>query len=382
MIAITQAASNNILVTPDQNWSDLLKQLLDKRSLTVSQSADLMQGWLTEAIPPVLTGAILAAIQAKGVSTEELVGMAGVLQSQSIGGKGDKETILSPHPPHSRTDAITCVSTPLIDTCGTGGDGASTFNISTAVAFVAAAAGVKVAKHGNRSASSKTGSADVLEALGINLNASPEKVESAVDVVGMTFLFAPGWHPALKAVAALRKTLKVRTIFNLLGPLVNPMRPTGQIIGVSDPLLLETIAQALSQLGCRRAIALHGREKLDEAGLADITYLAVLEEQKVRSITLNPLELGLSHAPTEALCGGDVEENAEILKAVLQGKGTQAQQDVVALNTALALQVGEVFDSNSTDILENCVQGIALAKEVLQSGAAWTKLEHLAEFLR
>ena len=364
MIAVTQAPSNNIPATPDQNWSDLLKQLLDKRSLSISQSADLMQGWLTEAIPPVLTGAILAAIQAKGVSTEELVGMAGVLQSQS-----------------SRAGAVTSHLHPLIDTCGTGGDGASTFNISTAVAFVAAAAGVKVAKHGNRSASSKTGSADVLEALGINLNANPEKVESAVDAVGMTFLFAPGWHPALKAVAALRKTLKVRTIFNLLGPLVNPMRPTGQIIGVSDPLLLETIAQALSQLGCRRAIALHGREKLDEAGLADITYLAVLEEQKVRSIILNPLELGLSHAPTEALCGGDVQENAEILKAVLQGKGTQAQQDVVALNTALALQVGEVFDSNSTDILENCVQGIALAKEVLQSGAAWTKLEQLAEFL-
>ncbi|MBD2605647.1 anthranilate phosphoribosyltransferase [Scytonema hofmannii FACHB-248] len=393
MIATTQALPNNI---PDENWSDLLKQLLDKRSLTVSQSADLMQGWLTEAIPPVLTGAILAAIQAKGVSVEELVGMAGVLQSQSIGGQGDKgargqgdngtrgqgefsslspclPVSLSPHPPLSPS--------PLIDTCGTGGDGASTFNISTAVAFVAAAAGVKVAKHGNRSASSKTGSADVLEALGINLNASPEKVESAVDVVGMTFLFAPGWHPALKAVAALRKTLKVRTIFNLLGPLVNPMRPTGQIIGVSDPLLLEAIALALSQLGCRRAIALHGREKLDEAGLADITYLAILQEQKVRSITLNPLELGLSHAPTEALCGGDVQENAEILRNVLQGKGTQAQQDVVALNTALALQVGEVFDSNSTDILENCVQGIALAKEVLQSGAAWTKLEQLAQFL-
>ena len=374
MIATTQTPSNNIPGTPDENWSDLLKQLLESRSLTVSQSADLMQGWLTDAIPPVLTGAILAAIQAKGVSTEELVGMASVLQSQSR--LGTRDWGLGTRQESSQSPI------PLIDTCGTGGDGASTFNISTAVAFVAAAAGVKVAKHGNRSASSKTGSADVLEALGINLNASPEKVESAVDVVGMTFLFAPGWHPALKAVAALRKTLKVRTIFNLLGPLVNPMRPTGQIIGVSDPLLLETIAMALSQLGCRRAIALHGREKLDEAGLADITYLAILQEQKVRSITLNPLELGLSHAPTEALCGGDVEENAEILKAVLQGKGTQAQQDVVALNTALALQVGEVFDSNSTDILENCVQGITLAKEVLQSGAAWTKLEQLADFLR
>jgi anthranilate phosphoribosyltransferase len=174
-----------------------------------------MEAWLTETIPPVLSGAILAAIQAKGVSKEELVGMAGVLQAQSVGGTGEVHSSQSPiSNPHSL---------PVIDTCGTGGDGASTFNISTAVAFVVAAAGVKVAKHGNRSASSKTGSADVLEALGINLSADPQKVKSAVDEVGVTFLFAPGWHPALKAVAAMRKTLKVRTVFNLLGPLVNPM---------------------------------------------------------------------------------------------------------------------------------------------------------------
>ncbi|AFY46813.1 anthranilate phosphoribosyltransferase [Nostoc sp. PCC 7524] len=249
------------------------------------------------------------------------------------------------------------------------------------MAFVAAAAGVKVAKHGNRSASSKTGSADVLEALGINLNANPEKVKAAVDAVGITFLFAPGWHPALKAVGVLRKTLKIRTVFNLLGPLVNPMRPTGQIIGVNDPLLIEEIAQALSQLGCRQAIALHGRERLDEAGLADVTDLAVLQAGQVRCLTLNPQELGLNHAPTEALRGGDVQENAEILKAVLQGKGTPAQQDVVALNTALALQVGEAIEG-TTDVLEGCVQGMIRAKEVLQSGAAWTKLEQLAEFLR
>jgi anthranilate phosphoribosyltransferase len=239
---------------------------------------------------------------------------------------------------------------------------------------------VKVAKHGNRSASSKTGSADVLEALGINLNADPAKVQGAVDEVGITFLFAPGWHPALKTVAALRKTLKVRTIFNLLGPLVNPLRPTGQIIGVNDPLLIEEIAQALSQLGCRRAIALHGRERLDEAGLADATDLAVLQDGTVSCFTLNPQDLGLNYAPTTALAGGDVAENAEILKAVLQGKGTPAQQDVVALNTALALQVGEAIAA--TDIVEASVKGIAIAKEVLQSGAAWTKLEQLAEFLR
>ncbi|MBH8566415.1 anthranilate phosphoribosyltransferase [Nostoc sp. CENA67] len=364
MIALTQASPDNIPSNLDSyDWPALLQQLLNRESLTIAQATDLMKAWLTDAIPPVLSGAILAAIQAKGVSAAELVGMATVLQSQS-----------SSPTPNSQ------LPTPLIDTCGTGGDGASTFNISTAVAFVAAAAGVKVAKHGNRSASSKAGSADVLEALGINLKASPEKVQAAVGEVGITFLFAPGWHPALKAVASLRQTLKVRTIFNLLGPLVNPMRPTGQIIGVNDPLLLEAIAQALSQLGCRRAIALHGRERLDEAGLANITYLAVLQEQKVRPLTLNPQELGLNPAPTEALRGGDVQENAEILKAVLQGKGTQAQQDVVVLNTALALQVSETIEG-TTDILEGCVKGIAIAKEVLRSGAAWTKLEQLAEFL-
>ncbi len=364
MIAVTQTPPENISIPPEfYNWPALLQQLLNRQSLTVSQAADLMQGWLTDAIPHVLSGAILAAIQAKGVSAEELVGMATVLQSQS-----------------SQTRLIASLHTPLIDTCGTGGDGASTFNISTAVAFVVAAAGVKVAKHGNRSASSKTGSADVLEALGINLNATPEKVQAAVGEVGITFLFAPGWHPALKAIATLRKTLKVRTVFNLLGPLVNPMRPTGQIIGVNDPLLLEEIAQALSQLGCQQAIALHVRERLGEAGLADVTDLAVLDDIILRRLSLNPQELGLSFAPTAALSGGDVQENAEILKAVLQGKGTQAQQDVVALNTALALQVGEAIHGE-TDILAGCVKGIALAKEILQSGAAWTKLEQLAEFL-
>jgi len=376
MIAVTQIPPDNISANSEfYNWPALLQQLLNRRSLTVSQAADLMQGWLTDAIPHVLSGAILIAIQAKGVSAEELVGMASVLQSQS-GGRGDVSTELSASPL-----LPVPASFPLIDTCGTGGDGASTFNISTAVAFVAATAGVKVAKHGNRSASSKAGSADVLEALGINLNASPEKVQAAVGEVGITFLFAPGWHPALKAVATLRKTLKVRTVFNLLGPLVNPMRPTGQIIGVNDPLLLEEIAQALSQLGCQQAIALYGRERLDEAGLADVTDLAVLQDKKVRSLTLNPQELGLSFAPTTALRGGDVQENAEILQAVLQGKGTQAQQDVVALNTALALQVGEAIDGEK-DILAGCVKGIALAKEILRSGAAWTKLEQLAQFLR
>ena len=358
MIALTQAVDGLKLAGESANWPDLLQQLLDKRSLSVAQSAELMQGWLNEAIPPVLSGAILAAIQAKGVSADELIGMVQVLRSQSL-------------TPSSITNSPLPI--PLIDTCGTGGDCASTFNISTAVAFVAAAAGVKVAKHGNRSASGKAGSADVLEAVGINLNANPEKIQAAVNEVGITFLFAPGWHPAFKVVASLRKTLKVRTIFNILGPLLNPMQPTGQIIGVCDPNLIQPIAQSLCQLGTRKGIVLHGREKLDEAGLADLTDLAVVENQQVRLMAINPEELGLKAAPTGELRGGDVGENAAILKAVLQGKGTRSQQDVVALNAALALYVGEsVTELN---------QGVSIAKDILQSGLAWNKLAQLAQFL-
>lgn len=349
------------ITSDSDNWSDLLQQLLAKRSLSVEQASDLMQGWLTDSIPPVLTGAILAAFQAKGVSAQELMGMVLVLHSQSL------------QPEHRLTSTSI-----LIDTCGTGGDGASTFNISTAVAFVAAAAGLKVAKHGNRSASSKTGSADVLEAVGINLQAEPAKVQRAVNEVGITFLFAPGWHPALKAVAPLRKTLKIRTIFNLLGPLVNPLLPTGQVIGVSDPTMIKTFAEVLSQLGTR-AVVVRGREGLDEAGLADISELAIATD-KVSLVSLDPKELGIKNAPTSALRGGDVEENADILKAVLQGKGTQAQQDVVALNAALALFVGEAIGEQLS--IDTFKRGFTLAKDVLQSGAAWNKLEELAQFLR
>jgi anthranilate phosphoribosyltransferase len=351
--------------SPSPEWSSLLQQLLDRQSLSIDQASALMEGWLAEAIPPVLSGALLAAIQAKGVSAEELTGMAKVLQAQCL--------------------QLPCVDpsqqtlSPLIDTCGTGGDGASTFNISTTVAFVAAAAGIPVAKHGNRSASSRVGSADVLEALGVNLSAPPEKIQAAVTEVGITFLFAPGWHPALKVVAPLRRTLKVRTVFNLLGPLVNPMSPTGQVIGVFDPTLVEKIATALVQLGIQRGIVVHGREKLDEAGLAGESDLAVVSDRQIQRTSLNPTELGLTPAPTTALQGGDVQENVEILRSILQGKGTQAQQDVVALNAALALQVGEAIPA--TVDTATYAKGIDLARDILRSGAAWQKLEELVKFL-
>lgn len=352
----------------EQDWSPFLQQLLDTQSLDMTQAANLMQGWLCEAISPVMSGAILAAIQAKGVSASELAGMAQVLQLQSLGGSG---AVLS-----------TPFSAPLIDTCGTGGDGASTFNISTAVAFVAAAAGIAVAKHGNRAASSKVGSADVLEALGVNLGTAPERIRAALPEVGITFLFAPGWHPAMKHVAPLRKTLKVQTVFNLLGPLVNPLCLTGQVMGVFNSALVETLAEALNQLGRQEAIVLHGREKLDEAGLADLTDLAVLSGGRVQSLVLDPLELGLMAAPTTALRGGEIMENAEILRSVLQGKGTRAQTEVVALNAALALKVGDRVKVDAADPSACYRQGISIAKDILASGAAWTKLEQLVEFLK
>ncbi|BFM41106.1 anthranilate phosphoribosyltransferase [Synechocystis sp. LKSZ1] len=339
------------------HWPTFLQQLLDRQSLSQTQATQLMQGWLEDDISPVLSGAILAALQAKGVSAAELAGMAQVLQSQSLSSSASRP------------------GEALVDTCGTGGDGASTFNISTAVAFVAAAAGVKVAKHGNRSASSKVGSADVLEALGINLQADPQKVREAVEAVGITFLFAPGWHPALKSVANLRKTLQVRTVFNLLGPLVNPLRPTGQVIGVYRSDFLTVMAEALQKLGIQRALIVHGREGLDEAGLGDVTDLAGFNGTVLETFNLNPQDLGLTLAPLSALKGGEVADNVEILTQVLQGRGNQAQQDVVALNASLVFQVANRVPWGAHP------QGITLAKDLLSAGEPWRILEDLVKFL-
>lgn len=332
----------------------LLQQLLNREPLTAEQAEALMQAWLTGEMAPELAAGILVALQAKGVTATELAAMAQVVQRQAV------------VPPSDNWPAC-------LDTCGTGGDGAGTFNISTAVAFVAAAAGVPVAKHGNRSASSRVGSADVLEALGLRLQGPVEQAVAALRQVGVTFLFAPGWHPALKAVAPLRQALKIRTVFNLIGPLVNPLRPQYQVLGVYQPALLPVMAEALHQLGRRRAVVLHGREGLDEAGLAAPTdYHHWTDPHPIQADVLDPQTYGLTPAPTAALAGGNVQENADILRQVLQGRGTPAQQDVVVLNSALALWVAER--------VESLAAGIALAQEILQSGAAWDKLQALMRF--
>jgi len=262
---------------------------------------------------------------------------------------------------------------PMVDTCGTGGDGADTFNISTAVAFTAAACGANVAKHGNRSARGKVGSADVLEGLGLALNAPLEVVVQALEKENVTFLFAPAWHPALINLAPLRKKLGVRTIFNLLGPLVNPLRPNSQVLGVAKKELLQPMAEALQIIGLKRAVVVHGAGGLDEASLAGPNEVCFLVDGKLSSSLIQPSELGLVVASKEDLKGGDLSGNKKILMSVLQGEGTRPQREVVALNTALVLWAAGLEDDLNS--------GLAIALDCLQKGLPWQKLEALKSAL-
>jgi anthranilate phosphoribosyltransferase len=346
-------------MTASPPWPALLEQLLQGQPLHADQASELMGGWLEGRIEPVLTGALLAALRARGVSGEELAAMALVLRRASA-------------LPLARP-ALALPSLRLVDTCGTGGDGADSFNISTAVAFTAAACGAAVAKHGNRSASGRVGSADVLEALGIHLQAPAEQVVAALPRAGLTFLFAPGWHPALGGLAPLRRSLGVRTVFNLLGPLVNPLAPEAQVLGVARADLLDPMADALQRLGLERAVVVHGHGGLDEASLSGPSDLRLLEAGTVRAERLDPAALGLAPAPLEALAGGDLATNRRILIAVLQGAGTAPQRDVVALNSALVLWAAGAADSVAA--------ALPMALEALASGAAWAKLEALRQAL-
>ncbi|MEI6830836.1 MAG: anthranilate phosphoribosyltransferase [Synechococcaceae cyanobacterium ELA445] len=335
-------------------WPTLLERLLQGHSLDGSEAARLMEGWLQGSIDPVLTGALLAALRAKGTTGEELAAMASVLRQAC--------------PLPAARPAL-----PLVDTCGTGGDGADSFNISTAVAFTAAACGATVAKHGNRSASGRVGSADVLEALGLNLKADPAEVIAALPRAGVTFLFAPGWHPALVGLAPLRRSLGVRTVFNLLGPLVNPLRPEAQVLGVARADLLDPMADALARLGLERAVVVHGHGGLDEASLSGPSELRLVQGERVSAGSIDPEALGLSLATPEDLAGGDLAVNRAILEAVLQGRGSAAQRDVVALNTALVLWAAGRVDSIAL--------GLPPAQQALASGAAWDRLQSLRDVL-
>ncbi len=339
---------------PQISWPEILEMLLQGEDLSESQASSLLNAWLREELTPVQTGAFLAALRFKGATGKELASMAKVLREAC-----------------SLTCALPEVS--MVDTCGTGGDGADTFNISTAVAFTASACGANVAKHGNRSASGKIGSADVLEGLGLALNAPLESVVKALNKANITFLFAPAWHPSLVNLAPLRKSLGVRTIFNLLGPLVNPLRPNSQVLGVARMELLDPMVEALQRLGSQRAVVVHGAGGLDEASLSGPNEIRLLDNGNWSSSTIDARDLGLTPAPIEALKGGDLSRNKDIIASVLKGEGTNPHRDVVALNTALVLWAAGL----ETDFSG----GVSTALNCLKTGRPWQKLEALKNAL-
>ena len=305
--------------------SEILDNLLERVNLNELNARSLMQRWLNDEISDVQTGAFLSALRAKGCTGVELSSMAFELLNVC--------ELPVPRP-----------NLYMVDTCGTGGDGANTFNISTAVAFVAASCGVKIAKHGNKSASGKVGSADVLANLGLNLNCSLEKVISAVNEIGITFLFAPIWHKSLIKLAPLRKTLGIRTVFNQLGPLVNPLRPNAQVLGVASEDLLEPMGNALLRLGMNRAIIVYGSGGLDEASLQGDNKLVFVEKGELRFSKINISDFNLENISNENLTVTDSNSNEQILKSVLNGSGKKVHKDVVALNTALVLWVAGIED--------------------------------------
>ena len=335
-------------------FSVILESLLSAEDLTDEQSNFLMNSWLENKIEPVQTGAFLAAFRAKGISGNELSVMAKILQEAS-------------------KTPLNVPSFDLVDTCGTGGDGANTFNISTAVAFVSSSLGVKIAKHGNRSASGKVGSADVLENLGLPLKVSSEKVLEALNFCGITFLFAPSWHPSLVNLAPLRKSLGIRTIFNLLGPLVNPFRPNAQVLGVAKANLLDPMSKALQGMGLKRAVVVHGAGGLDEASLAGENHFRFLDNNLIRSEIFHPRDLGLSEITNESLKGNDLKTNSHILMSLLKGEGAKPHKEVVALNTALVLWASGFEDNLSL--------GVKRSMDCLNSDKSWLLFEQLRDFL-
>ena len=305
--------------------AQILDNLLKGENLDNSTSRLLMQRWLSDDISDVQTGAFLSALRAKGCTGVELCSMA-------------EELLNVCELPVARPNLY------MVDTCGTGGDGANTFNISTAVAFVAASCGVNVAKHGNKSASGKVGSADVLLNLGLNLNCSLEKVISAVKDIGITFLYAPAWHKSLIKLAPLRKSLGIRTVFNQLGPLVNPLKPNAQVLGVASEDLLEPMARALLKMGMNRAIVVHGSGGLDEASLQGENKLVFVEKGELRFSKINISDFNHENTSNEKLVITNGNSNEEILRSVLNGSGDKSHKDVVALNSALVLWVAGIED--------------------------------------
>ena len=335
-------------MTPQQ----ALTTLIERRDLSRDEMLSIMHQIMRGELTPVQIAGILVALRAKGETVTEIAAAAQVMRELS-------------------TKVPLGSEANLVDTCGTGGDGAHTFNISTASAIVAAAAGAKVAKHGGRSVSSTCGSADVLEALGVNVNLTPEQVAQSVREIGVGFMFAPNHHSAMKHAAPVRRELGVRTLFNLLGPMTNPAGAPNQVMGVFHRDLVPKLAQVLKELGSRHVLVVHAADGLDEISLSGDTYVAELRDGKISEYTLNPQQFGMQVSPTEKLTVHSIEEATAMLHQSLSQQACAAR-DIVALNAGAAIYVSGLAPS--------LADGLARAQALIETGAASAKLGELVVF--
>jgi len=334
------------------NYSQTLTQLIDHNDLPFAEMRELMEHIMGGQLTPAQIAAVLVALRMKGETVSEIAAAASVMRELS-------SKVTPQNTAH------------LIDTCGTGGDGAQTFNISTASALVAAAAGARVAKHGGRSVSSTCGSADVLEKLGVNVNLTPEQVAQCVDSIGIGFMFAPNHHSAMRHAAPVRRELGVRTLFNMLGPLTNPANAQNQVLGVFSQSLTGKLAQVMSELGSQHVLVVHGADGMDEISINTDTYIAELKDGKVSEYTVNPEQFGLARASNELLRVGNADEACNMLLGVLDNlRG--APRDIVTLNAGAAIYASGLSDSLN--------DGIQKADEFIANGAAKSKLEQLIRF--
>jgi len=342
---------------------DALHRIANHRqSLSREEARAVMTQVLTGKCTDAQIAAFLVALHMKGETVEEIVGFAEAIRAAAVPLGLDQN--LAVDVSGTERDA-------LVDTCGTGGDASGTFNISTATALVVAGAGVRVAKHGNRSVTSKCGSADVMEALGVNINLPPARLAACLEEVGIAFLFAPAMHSAMKYVQSARRELRLRTVFNLLGPLTNPAHASAQVVGVYSAALVEKLAEALSMLGLHRALVVHGLDGLDEITITGPTRIAEVREGTIRTYEVTPEEFGMNRATLDDISGGDAAANAEIIAEILRGRKSPGR-DVVLLNAAAAVVAAGRAD--------HLADALPLASSSIDSGAAAEKLQALVRF--